>query len=265
MVHFDHDQKISQIRLFWDQGSLLKQIDVIGARARNWPIRDGKEQSRLIATSANSVEQPQESSASSRRSAASQQDDSSRTGRPASSRSNASHATNDPHATLNLFQARDTDEDTYSHSKPAAPRAQSAKPKPREMSELFVGEDGGSPSPQRSTAKAGSGKNYQASRLFEEEEPQATPGGVKTNSKKYDHFEIGQGQDDEATPKGQGVSRQSNNNKGQASWNFEDFVTPEKTKPKVLAQAVRHFGWSDDEVGPFFQPEFLIVVCCKAV
>ena len=40
MVHFDKSGKITQIRQYWDQGSLLKQIDVIGARSRNWPIRD---------------------------------------------------------------------------------------------------------------------------------------------------------------------------------------------------------------------------------
>ncbi len=33
----------------WDQGALLKQIDVIGQSGRNWPIRDATEQIKLIA------------------------------------------------------------------------------------------------------------------------------------------------------------------------------------------------------------------------
>ena len=52
IVHFDSSQKIQSIRLSWDQGSLLKQIDVIGGRARSWPIRDGKDQARLVASTA---------------------------------------------------------------------------------------------------------------------------------------------------------------------------------------------------------------------
>ena len=35
----------------------------------------------------------------------------------------------------------------------------------------------------------------------------------------------------------------------------DDFATPDKSKPKTLPSAVRHFGWSDDEVGAFYQPE----------
>ena len=51
-MHFDSADKITQIRQYWDQGSLLKQIDVIGARSRNWPIREGSEQAKLIKASA---------------------------------------------------------------------------------------------------------------------------------------------------------------------------------------------------------------------
>ncbi|KAJ4287968.1 hypothetical protein N0V90_011983 [Kalmusia sp. IMI 367209] len=248
IVHFDSQQKISQIRQYWDQGALLKQIEVIGARARNWPIRDGKDQIRLIASSASHTTQP-ESAASSRPStAAPGSDDVSVTDRPIGSRRSTNNAMNDPHASLSLFEPRRVDEEGEFEAHPIASRAQSAKPPPRELSELFVGGEASTPTPKNGPGipvKAGGGKNFKPNRLFDEtdEEPVPTPMSVKTNAKKYDHFEFGEGED---TPKARETSRPTNK-KHQSQWDFEDFVTPEKTKPKVLGQNVRHFGWSDDE------------------
>jgi hypothetical protein len=51
IVSFDDDGKIAQIRQSWDQGALLKQLDVIGKTGRNWPIRDSKDQLREITNS----------------------------------------------------------------------------------------------------------------------------------------------------------------------------------------------------------------------
>ena len=100
MVHFDDEQKIVQIRMYWDQGALLKQIDVIGARARNWPIRDGKDQTRLISTSFATVAQPESAAASRPSTGARGADEVSIAERPiASSRRNTNNAMNDPHAT----------------------------------------------------------------------------------------------------------------------------------------------------------------------
>jgi hypothetical protein len=262
IVHFDNAGKITQIRLNWDQGALLKQIDVIGARSRNWPIRESKEQSKLIASSAAAVAQPDSEPNSRRSTTCRGADEVSITSR---SRGSTNNAMNDPHASLSLFQNRSFDEEDDSHgSRPIAPRAQSAKPPPREYSELFVGGDSGSPSPspQKIPVKAGSGKNYKASRLFEEEEDEdaaAVKGpGVKTNPKKYEHFTFGDNAENDAPVRN--TARPETKAKGQANWNFEDFNTPAKTKTKTQPQAVRHFGWSDDEVGgPFFQPEMLEV------
>ncbi|KAF2750930.1 hypothetical protein M011DRAFT_474415 [Sporormia fimetaria CBS 119925] len=249
LVQFDSNKKISQIRLYWDQGSLLKQIDVIGARARNWPIRDGKDQARLVAKSAASVAPADETTTSSRRSTTTSRgpDDVTITERPASSRSNAS-ATRDPHASLNLFAPRDVEQETSSFAQPLAPRTQSAKPPSRNLVDIIAEDDQtpmATPSKERIPTKAGGGKNYKANRLFEEEEPVATPLSVKTNSKKYSHFEFGDGEDD-TTPRGRKETKPTRT-KHQSQWDFEDFVTPEKTKPKVQNQNVRHFGWSDDE------------------
>lgn len=231
---------------------------MIGARARNWPIRDGKDQARLIASSSSFVTHPP-STTSSRRSTASRDPNEVITDRPTSSRSSIS-ATGDPHASLSLFQPRDLNQET-SFPRPTAPRAQSAKPPPRDYSELFAGEAPESPTPsvaspssQKSgiAAKAGSGKNFISNRLFEEteeEEALKSPVGVKTNAKKYNHFEFGDGNDDQVTPKVQEMVH-STKSKHMSQWDFEDFATPEKPGTKVLGQAVRHFGWSDDEVSP---------------
>ncbi|KAL1794667.1 hypothetical protein ACET3X_006483 [Alternaria dauci] len=249
MVHFDSSGKITQIRQYWDQGSLLKQVDVIGARSRNWPIRDSSEQIRLIASNA-AAAQP-EPSASSRPSTSASRgvDEVSISDR---SRRSTNNAMNDPHASLDLFAPRQVDQEEHHSPGPSVPRAQSAKPPPREYSELFAGADAGSPSPspQRIPGKAGSGKHYKANRLFEEGEDEhpVAPMSVKTSSKKYDHFTLGEG---EETPKVRDTSRPSkhdqNRNRNDAHWDFDDFTTPDKSKPKTLPSAVRHFGWSDDE------------------
>lgn len=133
IVRFDSNHRISQIRLYWDQGSLLKLVDVIGARARNWPIRDGKDQARLIASCAagtiqsngsvppNSNKAPQESTA------------------PGKPRSQSTNVTRDPHATLELFAPRREEENAPAPAV-VAPRG-SAKPPPRDLQDLFGGND----------------------------------------------------------------------------------------------------------------------------
>ncbi len=307
IVHFDSNQKIQQIRLYWDQGSLLKLVDVIGARARNWPIRDGKDQARLIASSATGTTQ---SNGFSRPSTATS--DSSRhpneagvTNKP---RSQSKNVTRDPHASLALFAPREEHEESSQSTGARASKAQSAKPPPRDYHDLFVGNDsdaspqaskprvlsptkenGGRIAPKSTTAKppprdyhdlfvgedsdaspisqskalssqkqnmtpatiapkAGAGKNFKPSRLFDVDglEP-GTPGspakdrGSKANTAIYNHFDLSAG-DENAQPL---AARPKS--KHQNDWDFEDFMTPEKLPTKVRGQDVRHFGWSDDE------------------
>ncbi|KAF2201123.1 hypothetical protein GQ43DRAFT_440895 [Delitschia confertaspora ATCC 74209] len=260
IVHFNGKQEITQVRLYWDQGSLLKQIDVIGARARNWPIRDGKDQARLILQSTSAVLQPP-SAASSQASRRTSEASRGReqvviSERPSSSASAATNATRgDARTTLSLFQPQDENQENSYSSGPSHQRAQSAKPKPREYSELFVGDEveNGIHSPEKHgiPVKWGGGKNFGRNRLFDETEEDnvmQTPMSVKTNSRKYNHFDFADPDDEQATPKvRETAGPTSRPNKHQSQWAFEDFVTPEKTAPKILGQAVRHFGWSDDE------------------
>ena len=42
------DGKIRSVRVYWDQSTVLKQLDVIGQRGRAWPIKDGQTQLSLI-------------------------------------------------------------------------------------------------------------------------------------------------------------------------------------------------------------------------
>ena len=251
IVHFDSADKIVQIRQYWDQGSLLKQIDVIGARSRNWPIREGPEQIKLIQSSAQLAQT--DSAPSPRPSTASRGVDEV----SIRSRGSTTNATNDPHASLSLFKPREVNDEGLPSTHQIAPRALSAKPPPREYSELFVSENAGSPSPQnqRIPVKGGVNKKLQANRLFDETEEDriaaTTPlKATKTNPKKYNHFEFGAGEDEE-TPRGRDAARKEaplDKSKSQANWSFEDFVTPEKTNPKTQPQAVRNFSWEDDEV-----------------
>ncbi|KAI9846475.1 MAG: hypothetical protein M1837_003895 [Sclerophora amabilis] len=120
VVYFAPNRKIQQIRLSWDQGALLKDIGLIGTRGRNWPIMDGQEQSRRIATSA----KPVGSSSDSHR---------------ADTTGNGTKGmTRDPHASLALFGPRETTPESSCPPFAPTPRA-SAKPPQRDYNELFVG------------------------------------------------------------------------------------------------------------------------------
>ncbi|KFZ11766.1 hypothetical protein V502_07400 [Pseudogymnoascus sp. VKM F-4520 (FW-2644)] len=177
IVSFDANGKITQIRLNWDQGSLLKLIDVIGKTGRNWPIRDGKDQVKLIQSSVVAAAKPAAPSA------APYQKEGEVLRR---SRENSTNVTRDPHSSLSLFAPRESDEEPEQLPTVIAPRA-SAKPPPRDYHDLFVGQDStkngnapanenGSESPFKHSAvgaiapKFGAGKNYKPSRIFDNDE-----------------------------------------------------------------------------------------------
>ena len=105
---------------------------MVGARAKNWPIRDGKDQSRLIATSASTTDHESRPSTAASSSAGHE----SFAGKP---RSQSNNVTRDPHASLALFAPREENGDT-AYPKVSAPRG-SAKPPPRPYGDLFVGDD----------------------------------------------------------------------------------------------------------------------------
>jgi hypothetical protein len=249
VVDFDADQKIKQIRLSWDQGTLLKQVEAVGRTGRNWPIRDGKAQADAIAKSLKSSGAVQSAK------------------QPLGSRDpnevvinqhkkkDSVSATRDPHASLNLFAARDPNEHAPGdYQGPRhAPRA-SAKPPPRNYNELFAGGDSPaadaaskarSPSPSKADGvilKSGAGKHHTGNRLFDDSEQSGiarSPERKKVFGQKYQHFAFGDGED---VPQN---GRPTSGGKGkghQPTFSFEDFATPPKYQQKARPHDELHWG-----------------------
>jgi hypothetical protein len=241
------------MRQSWDQGSLLKLIDVIGKTGRNWPIRDGKDQIKLISNSVKSAGKTTVDPVASNEEVPEH----------IRSRGNSTNVTRDPHASLALFAPR---EKVIQEVLPpvVAPKA-SAKPPQRNYNELFVGnESDGSPTkatydredlpPKNPRApKAGAGKNYGPSRLFDADEEGSTPNLsteklYRPNPARYQHFDFAEGGDSDDHSKAK-PQKEVQAAKHGSQWNFDDFKTPQKVIPtKVLRNnAVRHWGNSDDE------------------
>lgn len=264
VVSFDGN-KITQIRLSWDQGSLLKLIDVIGKTGRNWPLRDGKDQIKLILNSVAAAGKRTTSAAIPTKEPVVVEEQIRR------SRENSTNVTRDPHASLALFAPRESNDEQQALPAVIPPRA-SAKPPARDYNDLFVGHDSnGSPdknrpeSPFKHSAygaiapKAGSGKKFGANRIFDNDEnaPMSNDSNRASyvpHPKKYQHFDIASGNHPEDRPEAPPTPQQKTK-KGGPSWNFDDFNTPAKAIPtKSLAirpeagQDVRHWGTENDEV-----------------
>ncbi|KAI9720684.1 MAG: hypothetical protein M1828_005564 [Chrysothrix sp. TS-e1954] len=227
IVSFDRQNKIQQIRLLWDQASLLKMMDVVGSRGRNWPICDGKDQIRVLTSSID---------AANRASSGSQET-------PSGRRHSRVGANGDQYTSLNLYQPRET-RSSESYGQPTASRASTAKPAERDYHDLFAaGADlPRSPSPTKvNGTKGGAGKNYSSNRIFDQEPLDLNKSPAKkTDVMKYGHFEFG---DTEHTPR---PTSQKQNKHG-SQWNFEDFVTPSKPSTKARDPNERQFGWSENE------------------
>lgn len=228
---------------------------MIGKTGRNWPIHAGIDQIKLISSSVKSAGQAVEDPATG-------EDDT-----YTRSRGSSQNVTRDPHASLSLFAPR---QNAVQDAAPVAiaPKAQSAKPLPRDYHDLFVGNDSDQSSPGSpekpanvivpSPAKAGAGKNYAPSRLFEVDESEAYPPApekshaaehfYRPNPAKYQHFDFADGSDPQDAPK-PNPPKDVKKSKHGSQWNFDDFTTPHKApQGKVLKNDVRHWGNEDDEV-----------------
>jgi hypothetical protein len=242
VVSFDTNGKICQMRLYWDQGTLLKQVEAIGRTGRNWPIRDGQNLVEAVKTSVNTTGQA--SSGSAGRAVNSQHD----VVINQHKRGESVNPTRDPHASLALFAPRDPSADAGStYTGPSVATRDSSKPAPRDYGELFVGEESArnyrSDSPAKidgRSVKTGAGKHVTGNRLFDEDDQDALspPQGKKTYQQKYDHFAFGNGED--AKAKQPDSSR--SNRKSQATFSFEDFATPPKVVEKNKPDFDRHWG-----------------------
>lgn len=254
VVSYDAQSKIQQIRLYWDQGTLLKQVEAIGRTGRNWPIRDGKAQADFVTAS---VKAGSNSTGNN--------------GKPMAvrngheglvkehSKRDSVSVTRDPHASLSLFAERDLNDDGRSYSGPKYGVAKSAKPAQRDYSELFTNEDSAaahalaarSKSPHKTDGtilKAGAGKHHTGNRLFDEGENDMpkSPERKKHYEQKYEHFAFGDGED-APTKENRPLSGKSQGQHN-ATFSFEDFATPPKHVEKPKPDFERHWGAGVDDV-----------------
>ncbi|OLN94341.1 hypothetical protein CCHL11_02965 [Colletotrichum chlorophyti] len=245
-VNFDSEGRIAQIRQSWDQGALLKQLEIIGKSGRNWPIRDNTEQIKLITKGLKATGKLE-----------SAPDTNELINR---SRGNSNNALRDPHASLSLFAPREQQAEE-SPAQPVVSPYAGTRPQQRSFTDILgqADEEPASPSAGRErhdavAPKIGAGKNFQPSRLFDAdahaEEPdspeqQKSPEKFyRPNPKKFQHFDFADGSDPQDTPKpAEGRPKPT---KHDSTWSFDDFVTPQKIKPgKTLrTQDVRH--WDTD-------------------
>ncbi|KAI1419448.1 hypothetical protein F5Y12DRAFT_777783 [Xylaria sp. FL1777] len=285
VVTFNDDGTILNIRQSWDQGALLKQLDIIGKTGRNWPIRDSKDQIRMIENCAKSAAGASASTQPS-------------TTIPNHSRGKSTNALRDPHASLSLFESREEQEGTLasvisprggirprqrdfteilgdepddapsspsagrhrsnSPSKTIAPRA-GPRPRQRDFVEILGDEPVNNPESSETAddqptggsaiaPKAGAGKNFQPSRLFETDEAEDQSSSLddakspdrfyRPHPKKFNHFEFVDGSDPQDAPQADPTPRKT---KHTSQWSFDDFVTPAKFKPtKVLRHQEAH-------------------------
>lgn len=242
---FDEAGKILQVRLQWDQGSLLKQVEAIGKSGRNWPIRDSQEQIAFLRGCI-------KSSGTSAPTAASHNETVAR------NRGSSNNAFRDPHASLTLFGPRDEIE---AHDLPTVVSPYGGNgPRQRSFTEI-LGDEPDSPSAARqrmSPSKAGQGKNFQPMRIFdgsehagEPEKPKSNANrSIRPNPKKFSHFDFADGTDPQDAPQAGKSGDERPKSKHDSQWSFDDFTTPQKVKPSrtMRTQDVRHWDTDKDAV-----------------
>ncbi|KAJ5817190.1 Nucleic acid-binding OB-fold [Penicillium robsamsonii] len=252
IVHFDSNQLIKQVRIYWDQASLLKQVEVIGARGRQWPIREGKDQVRLLKTAETARVAPSQplsenktetkltdrsSSPGKRRfkdpysansltellspgKEVTEREGRAETTRPAASKK----YTQDPYGAGSLTELLSPSKKGPAPVAPFAPSA--GRPAPRNFSDIFVRDDG--------TADESRKGPVDEDRHF-----------YKSAPGKYNHFEIG-GDNTERETKAEVKQAKTPHS---THWEFDDFETPVKGSRVARGEEVRHFGFGDDEEG----------------
>lgn len=270
IVQFNADNQIQQVRIYWDQGSLLKEVEVIGARGRTWPIRDAKDQVRLLKSAASppplaptqgaAGDLPHRPSSPGKRhikdpyaadslfdllspnkAEAEKSKDEDRP-RPASP---GKRHTRDPYAAESLTELLSPSKaDSSGSVRPYAPSA--AQPAPRQYGELFVADDDdaapATPSKADKVIAPKAGAKHQGNRIFQDDDTVEDRAYYKTDPRKFSHFEIGAdnaGLELKDEPK-RGKSRH------QSQWDFSDFTTPQKPARKEPVEEARSFGYGDE-------------------
>lgn len=173
----------------------------------------------------------------------------------------------DPHTSTyqDLFSpGRDDQGRTESPGTQIAPRA-SARPPPREMSELFAaGHEDNEPTPGGSPKKsvptiapkgAGSQK-FGDVRVFHGDEGKEDK-IYRTNPARYDHFDIGDANENDPMQHKSGRNREkqalpmrAKTEKHGSQWDFIDFVTPAKVPMKIREQDKVNWDYDEASMAP---------------
>ena len=169
VVTFEQE-KIHSVRIFWDQATVLKQIEVIGARGRGWPVFDGTEQNRLMKQAV--------------------KPDASFAAKPAQTNSRPGTATRDPHATLHLGDVPVEERGDYGPQEYNAP----VKPSARDYNELFIDES--TARPDEMLQRQGQGKQRQVTLGQSQFDPERGIKNMNFNESRghelrNSHFEFG--------------------------------------------------------------------------
>ena len=246
---------------------------MIGARGRNWPIRDGPEQVRLIASSHALAAKGKEKSAH-ETFPVPNIDETVITSRVPKANGNV---TGDPHASLSLFGSRENDQSPKYN--PSVALKASARPPQRDFHDLFVGHDSDksadatpvaarkkenrSPTRPESSAahpKGANGRNYAPSRLFDVDEPTkpststrpAPKGGAGSHYAPSRLFDNG-GEHDVAAPDDKERMAKAHSTKYQHfSLDQGADMTPGTSDSpfKVSPQKYQHFNLDDGSADP---------------
>ncbi|XP_044724693.1 NTF2-like protein [Hirsutella rhossiliensis] len=252
IVAFDADGKIIQMRQQWDQGSLLKQLEIIGKTGRNWPIKDSREQLSMIRACLESAGLASSSANQSHNDVVIR------------TRGLSANALRDPHASLELFAPREQIE----AAEPASVVSPYAgnRPRQRGFTEILGDEPQGEEAHNAlrdrsvSPSKVGQGKNYQPMRIFdgqehheevedETSEAKGTKSYIRPNPRKYEHFDFADGSDPQDKSKaGMGLKDQTKS-KHNSQWSFDDFVTPQKPKPSKTYRHQDTRSWDTEDDG----------------
>jgi hypothetical protein len=225
----------------------LRSVEVIGSRARNWPITDGEAQIKLIVRSTNDAPGTADDVAKKLESTSLASAPSSRRG-------------TETHTARSLGGPRDEQERETSREPSVATR-EARRPPTRDWDELFPGAPSDASSARSASPskvggpiapKAGSGKNFAPSRLFDTDGPEnARPSPMKTDAKKYSHFEFYDGHDAPAPAPSQPRPK----TKHQSQWDFADFTTPAKVKQRQNTQSSAQFEIGNNDDTPLAQKQ----------
>lgn len=233
----------------WDQGSLLKQLEVIGKTGRNWPIKDSREQIALIQSSLKSTGAGPATSTQDHKEVLIR------------TRGNTTNALRDPHATLHMQPTREEIEGVGASS--VVNPYSGNRPQQRGFTDILGDDPEGAHYEDRhamSPNKIGGGKNYQPMRIFdgqedvaEEDTPKGRPASqyIKPNPRKYSHFDFADGSDPNDAPQAGVAFDKKPKSKHDSQWSFDDFVTPSKPQASkaLRKQDVRHWDTDKEALG----------------